>query len=480
MKKSLLTLTFITLALGASAKVTLGSLIGDNMVLQQQTDARIYGKADPGSKITVTPSWDNKSYTTSTDRTGEWCLAVKTPKGGFTPYTITISDGEPVTIGNVLVGEVWLASGQSNMQMPLKGFPGCCIDNGYAEIVSARNYADKVRFFTVPLTQSYELLDTVNASWAVPSPETAPEFSALAWHYAKQMADVLDVPVGIVSAAYGGAKVESWSSRELLEKYPDVSLDPKDIEPMVHYWRPMLMYNAMFNPIKNYTYKGIIWYQGCSNVSSYETYADRLAAMVKLWRDEIGIGDIPFYAVEIAPYQYGDSNETGKAPFLREAQWKAVEMIPNSDMISINDLVKPYERFNIHPGNKEAVGRRLCDVALNKTYGKKQFLAGSPRYKSHRFKDGAAWVAIDSPNDGICRNYDIQGFEVAGPDKVFHPADSVWLHWQTNEMVVSSKDVPDPAAVRYCFRDFLPGTLYGGNFLPLIPFRTDDWDGKTD
>lgn len=480
MKKSLLTLTFITLALGASAKVTLGSLIGDNMVLQQQTDARIYGKADPGSKITVTPSWDNKSYTTSTDRTGEWCLAVKTPKGGFTPYTITISDGEPVTIGNVLVGEVWLASGQSNMQMPLKGFPGCCIDNGYAEIASARNYADKVRFFTVPLTQSYELLDTVNASWAVPSPETAPEFSALAWHYAKQMADVLDVPVGIVSAAYGGAKVESWSSRELLEKYHDVSLDPKDIEPMVHYWRPMLMYNAMFNPIKNYTYKGIIWYQGCSNVSSYETYADRLAAMVKLWRDEIGIGDIPFYAVEIAPYQYGDPNETGKAPFLREAQWKAVEMIPNSDMISINDLVKPYERFNIHPGNKEAVGRRLCDLALNKTYGKKQFLAGSPRYKSHRFMDGAAWVAIDSPNDGICRNYDIQGFEVAGPDKVFHPADSVWLHWQTNEMVVSSKDVPDPAAVRYCFRDFLPGTLYGGNFLPLIPFRTDDWDGKTD
>lgn len=482
MKKVFLASVLIILALTASSKVKLGSLITDNMVLQQQTDARIYGTADPGMEINVIPSWDNKKYSTTADRTGEWCVAVKTPEGSFTPQSISVidSDGDTVKLNNILVGEVWLASGQSNMQMPLKGFPGCCIDGGYAEISSARNSADKVRFYTVPLTQSYELLDTVNASWAVPSPETAPEFSALAWHYANQMADVLNVPVGIVSAAYGGAKVESWSSRELLEKYPDVSLDPKEIESMVHYWRPMLMYNAMFNPIKDYTYKGIIWYQGCSNVSSYETYAERLAAMVKLWRDEIGLGDIPFYAVEIAPYQYGDPNEVGRSPFLREAQWKAVELIPNSDMISINDLVKPYERYNIHPGNKEAAGRRLCDLALNKTYGKKQFLAGSPKYKSHRFVDGAAWVSIDSPNDGICRNYDISGFEIAGPDKVFHPADSVWLHWQTNEMVVSSKDVPEPVAVRYCFRDFLPGTLYGGNFLPLIPFRTDDWEIRTD
>lgn len=463
-------------AADCEAKVRLSSMIGDNMVLQQNSDARIFGFADPGSTVTVTPSWDGKTYSTTTDRTGEWCLAVKTPAGSFKPYSITISDGEPLTVGNVLVGEVWLASGQSNMQMPLKGYPGCCTLGGYDEVASARDEAGRVRFFTVPLTQSYTPLDTVAASWTLPSPETAPEYSALAWHFAKRMADVLDVPVGIVSAAYGGAKVESWTPRDMLEKYPDVSLDPKDVEPIVHYLRPMLMYNAMFNPIRNYTYKGILWYQGCSNVSTYQTYADRLAAMVKRWRDDIGIGDIPFYAVEIAPYQYDNPSETGKAPLLREAQWKAIEMIPNSGMICINDLVEPYERFNIHPGNKEAVGKRLCDLALNKTYGKKQFPVEHPRYKSHKFKDGAAWVAIDSPCDGICRNYDIRGFEIAGPDKVFHPADSVWLHWQTNELVVSSKKVPTPAAVRYCWRDFLPGTLHGGNYLPLIPFRTDDWE----
>lgn len=478
MKTSILTisLAFITLVAESEAKVRPASMITDNMVLQQNANARIYGTADPGSTVTVTPSWDGKAYTTTTDRTGEWSLAVKTPAGSFTPYTITLSDGEPLTINNVLIGEVWLASGQSNMQMPLKGFPGCCTLGGYDEIASASDEAGKVRFFTVPLTQSYTPLDTVAASWTVPSPDTAPEYSALAWHFAKRMSDVLNVPVGIVSAAYGGAKVESWTPRDMLEKYPDVSLDPKDIEPIVHYHRPMLMYNAMFNPIKNYTYNGIIWYQGCSNVATYDTYAERLAAMVKRWRDDIGIGDIPFYAVEIAPYEYGDPTEKGKAPLLREAQWKAVGMIPNSAMISTNDLVEPYERFNIHPADKAAVGKRLCDLALNKTYGKKQFPIESPRYKSHRFMDGAAWVAIDSPSDGICRNYMIEGFEVAGADRVFHPADSVWLHWQTNEMVVSSKNVPDPVAVRYGWRDFLPGNLHAGNYLPLIPFRTDDWE----
>ena len=477
MKKSFLILALILpAALSSEAKVRPGSLITDNMVLQQNSHARIYGTGDPGATVTVTPSWNNKPYTTSVDRTGQWSLAVETPAGNFTPYSITISDGDAITIGNVLVGEVWLASGQSNMQMPLKGFPGCCTLGGYDEIASSRREADRIRFYTVPLSQSYTPVDTVDAVWTIPSPETAPDYSALAWHFAKRMTDVLDVPVGIVSAAYGGAKVESWTPREILETYPDVSLDPKDIEPMVHYHRPMLMYNAMFNPIKNYTYKGIIWYQGCSNVSTPETYAQRLATMVKDWRDEISIGDIPFYAVEIAPYEYGDPTEKGKAPLLREAQWKAVEMIPNSGMISTNDLVEPYERFNIHPANKEAVGKRLCDLALNKTYGKKQFPVESPRYKSHKFKDGAAWVAIDSPSDGICRNYAIEGFEVAGPDRVFHPADSVWLHWQTNEMVVSSKDVPNPVAVRYGWRDFLPGNLHAGNYLPLIPFRTDDWE----
>ncbi len=479
MKKALIALSIAT-ALAANAKVELGSLIGDNMVLQQNADARIYGKAAPGAKVNVTPSWNGKNYSATAGSDGNWLLTVETPQGGFQPYEIIISDGDPVTLSNVLVGEVWLASGQSNMEMPLKGFSGCNVKDGYDEVANSAASANSVRFFTVPLTQNYQPQESVDASWEVPSPETAANFSATAWHFANRLAKVLEVPIGIVSDAYGGSKVESWTPRDILETYSDISLDPKDIEKEVHYYRPMLMYNAMFNPVKNYTYKGIIWYQGCSNTSTYETYAERLAKMVERWRAEIGLGDIPFYAVEIAPYQYTNPKEQGRSAYLREAQWKSVELIPNSDMICNNDLVEPFERFNIHPGNKAGVGKRLGDLALNKTYDKKQFLAGSPRYKSHRFEDGAAWVAIDSPNSGICRNYDIVGFEVAGPDKVFHPADSVFFKWQTNEMRVSSNEVPEPVAVRYCFRDFLPGTLYGGNYLPMIPFRSDDWNLPTD
>lgn len=474
MRTIVLSLLMAAVAVPLGARVKPASLISSGMVLQQQSDARVWGTADPGESVTVTPSWDNIPRHTTTDRTGRWSLALPTPAGGFTPYTVTIAGGAPgdeITLTDVLVGEVWLASGQSNMQMPLKGYPGCCVDGGYDEIAGASAHAGKLRMITLPLTQSYTPVDTTAARWAIPSPETAPEMSALAWHYGLRMADVLGVPVGIVSAAYGGARVESWMPRDMLEKMPDVSLSPDDVEAMTHYLRPLLMYNAMFVPVSNYTYRGILWYQGCSNVDSWQTYAERLAAMVERWRSEIGLGDIPFYAVEVAPYDY----ESGDGPYLREAQWKAVEMIPNAGMISTNDLVKPYERFNIHPADKATAGKRLCDLALAKTYGRTQFPVRSPRYKSHRFEGREAWVAIDAPDGGVCRNYDIRGFEIAGPDRVFHPAEARFV-WQTNEVVLTSAEVETPVAVRYGFGDFNPGTLYSGNYLPLIPFRTDNWE----
>lgn len=462
------------IALAAQAKVTPMSIIGDNMVLKQNSQPKLCGTAAPGADIAVDVSWNDKNYSAKADKDGNWTVRIDTPAGSFDPQTITISDGEPLTINNVRIGEVWLASGQSNMQMPLKGFSGCCVQGGFDEIARSGQYADKVAFYMVPTTQSYTPVERLDLKWDVPSPDTSPEFSAVAWNYATRMADVLNVPVGVVNAAYGGARVESWTPRDILETYADVSLDPADIEPMTHYLRPLLMYNAMFYPVKDYTYSGIIWYQGCSNVWKHDVYPKRLAKMITRWRSDIGEGDIPFYAVELAPYLFDSRNGVG-GPLLRKAQWDAVAMVPNADMISINDLVEPYERFNIHPSRKAEVGHRLCDLALHKTYGKTQFPCQSPKYKSHRIQDGAVWVALETGPDGICRNYDIQGFEVAGADKVFHSADSVWLNWQTNEIVASSKQVPEPVAVRYCWKDFQPGTLYSGNYLPLIPFRSDDW-----
>lgn len=462
-------------AIAAEAHITPGAAISDNMVLQQNSDVNLYGKAKPNSKVTASPSWSDKTFSAMSDAKGSWILEIPTPEATFTPQSIVLSDGEELKLDNILIGEVWLASGQSNMQMPLKGFDGCCTLGGYDEIAAAGDYADKIRFITVPTVQSYEPEESVDALWVAPSADTAPEFSAVAWHFARRLSEVLRVPIGIVSAAYGGAKVESWTPREILETYPDVSLDPEDMEKTVHYWRPMLMYNAMFNPIKHFSVNGIIWYQGCSNTSNYEVYADRLATMVGHWRREIGRGDIPFYSVEIAPYFYDNPIETGKAPYLREQQWKATEMIPNSGIISVNDLVEPFEKHNIHPGNKQTVGRRLGNMALRRTYGKMQFPDEGPRYAGHTVKGDEVWVKLNSKFGGICRNYAIEGFEVAGADRKFYPADEARLNWETNEVVVKSKEVKEPVAVRYCFRDFLPGSMHSADYLPLVPFRSDSW-----
>lgn len=473
MKKLLMAAIALSAALLSYAKVWLNPMIGDNMVVQQSSQARLWGKATPGSTVVVSPSWSTETVTANTDKDGNWNTAVPTPEGSFKQQSITFTDnadGSSVEITNVLVGEVWLASGQSNMQMPLKGYEPCPVNGGYDEVATAGRRANSIRFITVPLTQSYELLDTVAASWVVPSPATAPEFSAAAWHFAGRLTDVLQVPVGIVSAAYGGAKVESWLPAEIVKDYPDISLDRDSIESTLHYLRPVLMYNAMFHPVKNYTYKGIIWYQGCSNVDSWQTYADRLATMVDHWRKEIGLGDIPFYAVEIAPFDYGND----QSPYLREAQWDAVAKIPNSGMVGTNDLAESFERHNIHPAEKRTVGTRLGNLALNHTYGHRQFPVDHPRYKSHTPEGNKLRVTFEAPgNNALCRNYDIAGFEIAGEDKVFHPASVDAVDDQKGIIILSSPEVKAPLHVRYCFHDFQPGNLCGANFLPLIPFRSD-------
>ena len=476
MKKLLFTLFLLLGALAVDAKVKLPALVSDNMLLQQQTDARLWGWAEPGATVRVTPSWDGQTVSCQADAQGRWLVSLKTPAASYTFYDITIDDGEPLTLKGVLVGEVWLASGQSNMQMPLKGFGGCCVKNGVDEVIRSADYP-AIRFFTVSTEQAYEPQEDCKGRWEVPSVHTAAEFSATAWFFATSLEKALRVPVGIIVSAYGGSKVESWLSREILEGYPDVDLSREAIERCdPPYERPLLMYNAMIWPIRNYTFKGIIWYQGESNVGAHKTYAQRLATMVDLWRGDFGLGEIPFYFVEIAPYDYDSPVQDGKGAYLREAQFKAQALIPNSAMVSTNDAVETYERHNIHPRNKDVVGHRLSYLALNLTYGLKQINCFGPQYKSWQAKGNKAWVAFDNLQMGICRNYDLRGFEVAGEDRVFYPADKVWLHWQTNEMVISSEKVAHPVAVRYGFGDFLPGTMIGGNELPTIPFRTDDWE----
>lgn len=472
--RKLLTTALIAISMGLNAKVKPSALIGDNMILQQQTEVNLWGEASPDASIVVTPSWDGQSYTCKADKKGQWILKVKTPEGGYTPYEITIDDGEKLTLKNILIGEVWLASGQSNMEMPLKGFGGCCIMNGMEEIAySAENKG--VRMFTVPKRQTYEVQTNCEGQWNIASPSTSGDFSATAYHFATSLSRVLQLPVGIVSCAYGGATVESWMPKEILQNYKDIPLDKEGLEKWLEWERPLLKYNAMLYPVKNYTIKGFIWYQGESNVRRYETYTERFATMVQHWRELWGQGELPFYYVEIAPYDYDNPAEDEKSAFLREAQFKAQSVIPNSFMVCTNDLVEPFERMNIHPRNKTDVGRRLSFAALNLTYGQKQFFIHGPQYKSHRIDGDKIYVSFDHIEMGLCRNIDLQGFEIAGENKVFYPAEQVTLQWQTNEVVIRSSKVLQPVAVRYCFHDFQVGTLIGGFELPAIPFRTDNW-----
>ncbi len=473
MKGKAFALILLFCAASLGAKVKLPTLMGDNMILQQQTEVKLWGKATPKAEVRVTPSWSGKTTACRADKDGNWLLTVSTPKAGYTPYDITFDDGEKTSVKNVLIGEVWLASGQSNMEMPLKGFGGCCIMNGADDIIAAADNKG-VRMFTVPRGQSYEPKTECEGSWNIASIDTAPDFSATAYHFATSLSRALQIPVGIINSSYGGATVEGWINRKLLETYPDITLNPDSIERMNHMQRPMLMYNAMLKPLQNYTIKGFIWYQGESNVGRHDTYAQRLADMVQLWRNEWGLGELPFYFVEIAPYAYGGTQD-GKSAYLREAQFKAQSLIPNSAMISTNDLVESFERYNIHPRNKTMVGHRLSYLALNLTYGKKQFVCFGPQYKDLMIEGNKALVSFDHLEMGICRNYELRGFEIAGEDRVFYPADDVKLRWQTNHIILTSEKVPHPVAVRYCFRDFQIGTMIGGNELPLIPFRTDNW-----
>lgn len=469
MKKIFLSLICLAMAWGAAAKVELPEIIGSDMVLQQNAEARLWGWAGPRATVRIETSWGEKC-TVKSDPDGRWTVLVKTPAGSYEPQQVTITSGERVVLDNVLIGEVWFAGGQSNMEMPLKGFTNCPIAGANEVIARAGKMYDKLRYAKISLTAAYTPQDRVPGKWRPCTVDTAPDFTATGYFFAELLNAVLDVPVGIVDCTWGGTRVESWTNREILETYPDVDLTEAGIAATTDWLRPMVMYNAMLHPVAGYTVRGFLWYQGESNVNQYKDYAVRLSNMVGLWRSLWKQGDIPFYYVEVAPFAY--NNDCGA--YLREAQWKAGELIPNSSLVCTNDLVEPYEATNIHPRNKRDVGRRLAFTALNKTYGFGSIACESPRYKSMEVRDGKAYIALTSTEGGFNRTEGIRGFEICGPDRVFHPAD-VSVDRRKLVLVVSSKEVHEPVAVRYGFRDFLPGNLANIRELPVVPFRTDDF-----
>ena len=473
MKKQIIAACLLMMQTASWGKVVLPEILSDNMVLQQQTEVKLWGKAKANAQVSIRPSWDNRTYTATSDKDGKWIAKVQTPQASYNAYSITFSDGETTQLNNILIGEVWFCSGQSNMEMPLAGFWNCPVAGANETIATSAQWKG-IRVATIEKNGQVEPVDNCKGSWKVSCPENAPAFSATGFHFAMMMNQVLDIPIGIINSSWGGSTVEGWLPRNIVAQYPDINLE-RDIRKEEghdwwHYMSPTLMYNGMIKPLQNYTIKGFLWYQGESNVGKHKTYAERLKTMVELWRKEWGLGELPFYYVEITPY---GSSEHYYSALLREAQFNAQKIIPNSGMISTNDLVENYEQYNIHPKDKSNVGKRLAYMALSNTYQIKGIEAVGPVYKSMEIKDGVALLSFDNAGGGFNRMTDIQGFEIAGEDKVFYPAKA---ELNGGQIKVSSDKVPTPAAVRYGFRDFKPGNVANIRELPLYPFRTDNWE----
>ena len=465
----------LSLCISAQAKLVPSSLFSDGMVLQQNTDAKIWGKADPGSQISVTTSWNGATYRAKTDNEGNWIIYAATPEASYKPYTVTIKgNGQTIRINDVLIGEVWFASGQSNMEMPMRGFFNCPVENAL-EYVSAPAATEKIRMFTVPVKQSYEPLDQVEGEWKGAESQTIPDMSATAFFFAHELNEMLDIPVGIVSCAYGGARIESWLPQGILETYPDEDLSKDRIESMVHYHRPYLAYNAMLNPTKGYTAKGFIWYQGCSNVGKHEQFVERMSTLVNHWREcwDDSEANMPFYMVELAPYRNKPVTATPYYALLREVQHKAAKEIPNCGVIVTNDLVEAYEQDNIHPAKKKEVGERLAFMALNRNYGFHRIPCDSPEaVRCYRLPNSCE-LAIELTNseNGLSRWQEIRGLEVCGSEGVFYRVTYAYFEWEPKVLRIRSEFVHDPCEVRYGWGDFKPGNLKNTEGLPVAPFR---------
>lgn len=461
----------------AKADVSLSNLFTSHMVLQRDQKDKVWGKADPKEEVTVTIAGQSKTATAGED--GKWTVSLDPmPAGG--PHSLTVKGKNTITLEDVLIGEVWVCSGQSNMQWAVAQATDSDLESLTADF-------PKIRFISVPQVGTQEPKDDFNGKWEVCSPLTVKQFSAVGYFFGRQLHQTLGVPIGLIDDSWGGSACEAWIRRDLLEK------DQK-YRPLIERWeameknpeanaaamrgnaRPANIYNGVLKPTIGYGIRGAIWYQGESNAGRAYQYRDLFPLMIQSWRDEWGIGDFPFYWVQLADFM-AEKPEPGDSSWaeLREAQTMTMDRLPNTGQAVIIDLG---EGKDIHPKNKQDVAKRLARIALAKDYGVK-VSHQSPRYKSMEAKDGKVVLSFEHVGPGL-RAFDVAdgvGFTVAGGDHKFVKAKAKVTGKDTIE--VSAEGVSEPASVRYAWADNPVCNIYSGDGLPLTPFRTDDWPGVT-
>ncbi|UII19543.1 sialate O-acetylesterase [Fulvivirga ligni] len=458
--------------------------LGEHMVIQQNKPFKVWGTAKSGTSVEISADWLSSSVTVKADEDGQFIGIITVPaikKGDFKNHWLSIgSEGQTKKLEDVLIGDVWICSGQSNMQFGLHEVP-----NAREELAKASH--PQVRLFSAGLNFSNDPLMNISGEWKVCDSVSAKKFSAVAYFFGTELQKDLNIPVGIVFTGIGASAAQAYVPREVLAADP--VLNKAYLQPYLEsdkskekidggfsfekVTRPFLLYNAVIHPFKNLSISGFCWYQGESNRDDRSQYTQLMYKMISSWRDAFQQGELPFYFVQVAPYYYDIEDPTmADYAFFREAQ-EAITDMGNTEMVITMDVG---EAKDLHPKNKKPIGVRLEKTALNRYYGQLNVAYQGPHFESAEFNKSQAIVTFQpgtvtgglKTNDGAAPKF----FEVAGEDQVFHPA-----HAQIsgNQIIVSSKEVKKPVAVRYAFTNYPVTNLENGAGFPAVPFRSDNW-----
>lgn len=451
-----------------SADVKLPSVISNNMILQRDFEVPIWGTAQPGEKVTV--ELGEQKQTTEADKEGKWSVKLSKMKANSKGQTLTVSGKNKVEIKDVLIGEVWFCSGQSNMEWRVRQSM-----NAQQEIAKSAN--PRIRHIKIPHRPSAKPeQDVPSTGWQSAGPKTTGEFTGVGYFFARTLEKELDVPIGLIGCNWGGTRIEPWTppvgfkSVPALKNIADNLADfPAKRGGGINHQSPLALYNGMVSPIVPYAVRGALWYQGESNNGEGMLYFEKMKALIKGWRTIWDYEDMPFYFVQLAPFRYGNRAPEALAG-IWEAQLKTLSL-PNTGMAVTVDIGNTR---NIHPTNKQEVGRRLALWALAKDYGKKDLVYSGPLYKSMKREGNSIAISFDHVGGGLVSRdgKPLTRFQIAGADKKFVDAKAVI---EGDKVIVSAEGVKEPVAVRFGWHQEAEPNLSNKDGLPASPFRTDDW-----
>jgi sialate O-acetylesterase len=471
--------------------VSLPNVIGDHMVLQRNLPVPIWGWADPKEEVTV--SFSGQSKTTTADTNGNWMVKLDPLSAQTEPASLSVQGSNKIELQNILVGEVWICSGQSNMEWHVRQ---CA--KPQEEIANA-NFP-QIRLFDVTGHTIHPIPQTKgNGNWQVCSPATIPTFSATGYYFGRRVHKALNVPVGLISSNWGGTRIEPWTTIGGFKSVPELSSLADQVASYTPSTRigagsPSAIYNSMVHPLTPFAMRGAIWYQGESNGNEGESYYQKKHALVNGWRKAFQNPELAFYWTQLCSWDSGNLFKKGEPDKhawannwgpLREAQFKALD-IPNSGMAVIIDLADAHNPGDIHPRNKQDVGWRLAQWALHQTYGKKELIPSGPLLEKQKIENGKIRLSFKYTGRGLMvgekkgteptkqsPNGKLNEFEIAGADRQWFPADAAI---DGKQVVVSSPQVENPVAVRYAYYICpIRANLYNQEGLPASPFRTDNW-----